>query len=97
MRAFLVFTGTGPILVLTTYPDIVDPRLVEKLEHKGIRKYIAYEVPLDHVRELYGVPFEVVAADLAVTEDMRVLDFNGHNIFARFSLRELGDPVMYGD
>ncbi len=97
MKAFLVFSGTGPILVLTTYPDIVDPRLVEKLGHKGIRKFIAYEVPIDRVRVLYGVPFEVVAADLEETEDMRVLDFNGHNIFARFSLSELGKPKMFGD
>jgi len=97
MRTFLVFSGTGPILVLTTYPDIVDPRLTAKLDHKGIRKFIAYEVPIDRVRRLYGVPFEVVAADLEETEDMRVLDFNGHHIFSNFSLSELGEPRMYGD
>ncbi len=97
MKAFLVFTGTGPILILTTYPDIVDPRLVEKLGHKGIRKFIAYEVPIDHVRQLYGIPFEVVAGDLEATEDMRVLDFNGHHIFNNFSLEELGEPLKYGD
>ena len=36
MRAYIVFSGTGPILVLTTYPELADPRLVEKLSHKGI-------------------------------------------------------------
>ena len=27
-RAYLIFTGTGPILVLSTYPELTDPRLV---------------------------------------------------------------------
>ena len=65
--------------------------------HKGIVKFIAYEVSIDHVRRIYGVPFEVIAADLEKTEDVRVLDFNGHHIFSRFSLSELGDPIKCGD
>ena len=97
MRAYLVFTGTGPILVLTTYPDIGDDRLVEKLRQKGIAKFIAYEVALERVKRLYGVPFGVIASDLEQTEDMRVLDFNGHHIFSNFSLQELGEPLKYGD
>jgi len=96
VRAYLVFTGTGPILILTTYPSITDDRLVEKLGHKGIDKFIAYEVPVEEVRRLYGVPFEVIAGDLEKTEDMRVLDFNGHHIFANFSLQDLGEAIRYG-
>ena len=97
MRAYIVFSGTGPILILTTYPELTDPRLVEKLSHKGIVKFIAYEVPEERVRAIYGVPCEVIAADLEHTEDMRVLDFNGHHIFSSFSFDELGDPIMCGD
>jgi len=37
------------------------------------------------------------AADLERTEDLRVLDFNGHHIFNRFSFSELGDPIMCGE
>ncbi len=95
MRAYLVFTGSGPILILTTYSSVTDPRLVEKLKAKGIGKFVAYEVPLERTRELYGAPFEVVAADLVGREDVRVLDFNGHHIFANFSLRELGEAVHF--
>jgi len=95
MRAYLVFTGSGPILILTTFPSVTDPRLVEKLKTKGIRKFLAYEVPLTRTKELYGAPFEVVAADLVGREDVRVLDFNGHHIFANFSLRELGEAISY--
>ena len=97
MRAYIVFSGTGPILVLTTYPELTDDRLVGKFAHKGIVKFIAYEVPLERVRQIYGVPYEVIAEDLEHTEDLRVLDFNGHHIFSRFSFAELGDPIMCGD
>jgi hypothetical protein len=97
MRAYIVFSGTGPILVLTTYPELTDQRLVDKLTHKGMVKFIAYEVPLDRVRSVYGVPYEVIADDLEHTEDLRVLDFNGHHIFNRFSFDELSAPIMWGD
>lgn len=97
MRAYLIFTGSGPILILTTYPGVTDPRLVAKLEHKGIAKFIAYEVPVERTRALYGVPFEVIVADLAGSEDVRVLDFNGHHIFANFHLSELGEAIKHGD
>jgi hypothetical protein len=97
MRAYLIFTGSGPILILTTYPNVNDERLVAKLRHKGIAKFIAYEVPLERTRALYGVPFEAIAADLAGQEDLRVLDFNGHHIFASFRLSELGNPIRHGD
>lgn len=95
MRAYVVFTGSGPILILTTFPVVTDPRLVDKLKAKGIRKFLAYEVPLERTRRLYGTPFEVVAADLVGREDVRVLDFNGHHIFANFSLKELGEAIHY--
>ena len=97
MHAYLIFTGSGPILILTTYPGVTDERLVAKLRHKGIAKFIAYEVPLERTRKLYGVPFEAIAADLAGQEDLRVLDFNGHHIFANFRLSELGEALRHGD
>ena len=50
MRAYLIFTGSSPILILSTYPQLSDERLVDKLRYKGIDKFIAYEVHLDAVR-----------------------------------------------
>ena len=96
MRAYLLFMGSGPILLLSTYPKLTDQRLIEKLRYKGIGKFIAYEVALDAVRDRYADAFENVARDLAGGEDMRVLDFNGHHIMANFSLDKLGDPIKYG-
>jgi hypothetical protein len=96
MRAYLVFMGSGPILLLSTYPKLTDERLVSKLRYKGIDKFIAYEVDLEAVRDRYGDAYENVARDLGEVEDMRVLDFNGHQIMANFSLDKLGDPIKYG-
>jgi hypothetical protein len=95
-RAYLIFTGTGPILVLSTYPKLTDERLVEKLRHKGIDKFLAYEVDLAAVRSRYGDSYAGVVGSVQGTEDIRVLDFNGHQIMANFSLQELGDPIKFG-
>jgi hypothetical protein len=94
-QAYLIFTGTGPILVLSTYPSVTDERLVGKLRYKGIDKFIAYAVDLEAVRKRYAASFDGVAADLESVEDIRVLDFNGHQIMANFSLDELGEPIKY--
>jgi hypothetical protein len=96
MRAYLIFTGSGPILVLVTYPELADEHLLSKLRYKGIDKFIAYEVQLDAVKERYPGSFESVAKDLDGGEpDLRVLDFNGHQIMANFSLGSLGEPVKF--
>jgi len=95
-RAYLVFTGSGPILVLATYPQLTDERLVSKLRYKGIDKFIAYEVDLEAVQDRYPASYENVARDLEGVEDLRVLDFNGHQIMANFSLDKLGEPIKYG-
>jgi hypothetical protein len=95
-RAYLLFTGSGPILVLSTYPRLDDERLVTKLRYKGIDKFIAYEVSLDAVAARYPGAYPSVEADLAADGDLRVLDFNGHQIMANFSLDELGEPMKFG-
>ena len=37
MKAGIIFTGTGPILILTTYESFKDPNLISKFEAKGIK------------------------------------------------------------
>ncbi|MGH9380063.1 MAG: hypothetical protein ACRD2Z_05575 [Thermoanaerobaculia bacterium] len=95
-RAYLIFTGTGPIVALSTYPEITDERLLDKLRFKGIDKFIAYEVELEAVRQRYSHAYDSIAADLREAEDLRVLDFNGHQIMANFSLQDLGEPIKVG-
>jgi hypothetical protein len=95
MRSYLVFTESGPILILTSWGEITEAPLVQALQRRGVDKFIAYEVPVDEVHRLYGVPFEVVASDLERGKEMRVLDFNGPHIFDTFSLSALGRPIRY--
>jgi hypothetical protein len=96
VRAYLIFTGSGPILVLSTYPKLTDERLVAKLRYKGIDKFIAYEVDLEAVRARYEHSYDNILKDLEGEQDIRVLDFNGHQIMANFSLEALGDPIKFG-
>ena len=95
-RAYLIVTGTGPILILSTYPTLTAGRLLEKLRYKGIEKFLAYEVDLAAVENRYPNSYGPTVADLGEDEDIRVLDFNGHQIMANFSLPELGEPIKYG-
>jgi hypothetical protein len=95
MKAGILFTGTGPILILTTYASLDDPKLIEKLTQKGIKKYIAYDVPEELVKQRYGQHFKVILGDLKQTDDLRVLDYDGHHVFYNFSLDEIGQPVFY--
>ena len=95
MKAGIFFTGTGPILILTTYASLNDPQLTNKLAQKGIKKYIAYEIPEELVKQRYGKQFNVILGDLKQTDDLRVLDYDGHHVFYSFSLSEIGQPVFY--
>jgi hypothetical protein len=94
MKAGIIFTGTGPILLLTSYDDLGDPSLKAKLASKGIKKYIAYEVAANKVKERYGQHYNIVLGDLQQSDDLRVLDYDGHHVFYNFSLQELGEPIL---
>ena len=95
MKAGVFFTGTGPILILTTYESLTDPKLVEKLGQKGIKKYIAFDVPGELVKKLYGKHYNVILGDLKQSDDLRVLDYDGHHVFYNFSLKEFGEPTFH--
>jgi hypothetical protein len=95
MRSFLLLTETGPVLLLTRCSSITEAGLVDILRGRGIEKFIAFEVPVSKVHSLYGVPFEVVAADIDRGLDMRILDYNGQHIFSSFDFDELGSAIPY--
>ena len=95
MGAYLVFTESGPILVLTGCPTVLDERVLAALRQRGVDKFIAYEVPVELVHRSYGLPFEVVAAELDDGPALRVLDFNGLHIFASLPISRLGTSVRY--
>ncbi len=94
MKAGIFFTGSGPVVLLTSYDALDHERLVEKLATKGIKKYIAYELDEEAVKKQYGQHYNVVLGDLRQTDDLRILDYDGHHIFKSFSLNELGDSCV---
>jgi hypothetical protein len=95
MKAGIFFTGSGPILILTSYDSIVDINFIEKFRAKGVKKFIAYEVPVEEVKKKYGTHYEVVMNDLRQEDDLRVMDYDGHHVFYSFSLKKLGEPIYF--
>lgn len=95
MKALMLFTGSGPLLVLSSHESPADPVFLSKLKAKGIEKFIAYELPLEKVQARYGGHYQVVLNDLHESDDLRVLDYNGHRAFELFSLHELGEPILH--
>jgi hypothetical protein len=95
MKAAMIFTGSGPILILTSFHSLEHPTLTEKLEARGITKYIAYEVPLDKVSRLYGARFSIILGDLSQTDDLRVMDIDGHHVFNSFPFEDMEAPIYH--
>jgi hypothetical protein len=94
MKAAMIFTGSGPILILTTFEALDSPGLLERLAARGIKKFIGHEVDLEKVKKQYGTRYSVILGDLSQTDDLRVMDIDGHHVFNSFSFDELG-PAVY--
>jgi hypothetical protein len=95
MKVFMLFTASGPLVILTSHDAITAPALLDKFAAKGVDKFIAHEVPLPPARERYGGHFDVVLKDLHESDDLRILDYNGERAFRLFRLAELGRPILH--
>jgi hypothetical protein len=89
MRAYVVFSSSEPVLVVTRHP-ISSPEVVTGFRRIGCLKFFAREVPVDLVRTLYGHQYEVVERALDENSTLRVLDYNGRRIFKYVPLSDLG-------
>jgi hypothetical protein len=88
-----VLTEKEPLLVMTSNSCATGQALRKSLRGKGVRKFVAFEVPVDRLHEHYGVGFEVIAADIERGQELRVLDFDGPHIFDQVAFSELGQPL----
>jgi hypothetical protein len=95
MKALLLIASNGPLLILSSHESPLDDVFLGKLKAKGIEKFIAYDLDLELVKSRYGGHFTKVMQDLHETDDLRVLDYNGHRIFDLFRFDELGEQLMY--
>ena len=89
MRAYVVFSSTEPVLVLTRQP-ICSQTVEHELRRIGCLKFFALEVPVDLLRTQYGRQFDVIKEALDKGSELRVLDFSGHRIFQNLPLSMLG-------
>ncbi|MFC1813977.1 hypothetical protein ACFL03_14930 [Thermodesulfobacteriota bacterium] len=95
MKAGIFFTGSGPVVILTSFDSFENSNFIERLNAKGIKKFVAYEVSVDDVKSKYGRHFNVIMGDLHQNDDLRVLDYDGHRVFNHFILKNLGEPLYY--
>jgi hypothetical protein len=95
MKAGIFFTGSGPIVILTSYASLTESSLVEKLATKGIKKFVAFDVPLEIAKQKYGHHYNVITGDLHQEDDLRILDYDGHHVFNLFRLGDLGAPIYH--
>ena len=50
---------------------------------------------MESVKKKYGKHFDVVMGDLRQSDDLRVMDYNGHNVFYNFPFSEMEKPVYH--
>jgi len=95
MKGAIIFTGSGPIIIVTCCNPFMDPILIQRLAEKGIEKFIAFELPIDLIRERYGNHFNVVCQDLTETDELRVIDYDGDRVLGLFEFSEYGPPFFH--
>ena len=49
----------------------------------------------EQCEDLYDYSYHDIVEDLQRTNDMRVLDYDGHPIFSNFPLKRIGRPFIF--
>ncbi|MFH1033110.1 MAG: hypothetical protein V1806_01265 [Pseudomonadota bacterium] len=93
MRCFVVISGAGTMLVLSTFKSSTHPTLVRRFKASGISRMILMEVPLSLAEERYGEVYQELKR-LISQEDFRILDLSGASVLDKFSFSEMGQPIM---
>lgn len=97
MKAGIIITGSGSILVLTSADSLENPDFVRALGEKGIFKYIAFEVSEEAVRNRYGQHYIVTMGDRKQFDELRIVDVDGQRIFMNFDLASLNGPILHDE
>lgn len=95
MIPLLVFTEAKPLIVAAPKEAVTNGTLLDGLSRVGIHRFIAHEIAVDRLREIYGVPFEVIETDVKNGKGLRVLDSNGRHVLAHVQLADLGPGVAH--
>jgi hypothetical protein len=93
MKAYVVFSSTEPVLVVSRQ-TIRSPPVLDELRRIGCLKFIAREVPIEQVRCLYGRHYDIVEEAIDRGCPLRVLDYNGRRIFRWLPFSDFGPPYQ---
>ena len=74
MKAYMLMTAPGPIVILTSHASILDDALIKKLAKRDIEKFVAYEIPIGLAEQRYGAQFSAARGDLRETDDLSRLE-----------------------
>ncbi len=94
MKAYVVFSSREPLLVVTRQA-IYCSEVLSRLRRVGYSKFIAREVPIEHVHQQYGRRFEIVESALHEGDDLRVLDYSGERVFRSLPFSDYGPPFRH--
>ena len=83
IRKTSAYPSFNSIIPVETF--ILGTVAIFKLDENGNDVFIASEIALEKVRAIYGNHYSVVMGDLSQTDVLRVLDYNGYNVFYNFS------------
>ena len=95
MKAFLVLTEAQPRIVATPKWPRSPRQLAASLSELGIDRFIAHEVDVERLREIYGFPFDVIEEEIRNGKDFQVLDSNGHNVLSQIQRADLGPGIAH--
>lgn len=89
MRAYVVFSSSEPVLVLTRQ-TIRSKEVLDELRRIGCLKFIAREVPVSTLQTQYGQQYDVIEEAVQGGCPLRVLDYSGHRIFRYLPFSDFG-------
>ncbi len=98
MRAYLLWTVSGPQIILTSCDMEKEPDCLTKYGRETDQesnKYIAFELPWETIKARYGEAFDLTMKDFHQTDKLRVLDIEGERVLLNIHFSELGQPIYY--
>ena len=93
MKAYLLLTSSGPVLILSAIDFSKKPEKLDKLAAMTSNKFIAYELPIEAVKAKYAAHFAHVLGDPKQTGEIKVLDDDGKEIFTNVRFKNLSTPI----
>ena len=95
MLVAMLYTEEGAIVIQTKHDSLDNPRLLELLNQKGIRKFVGFTIPVELARERYGQHYFIEAANSYQTDELFVIDSESRRAFNLFSFSEMSAPFLY--